>query len=307
MPRCYPNYKYVDEGEKAGNTGDIVQEKHDKELQAWYKKTRAAVREKVFTLFPHVATEYYSKRAAYLKEQEEQKLRATLIAAIPKGSSGWRDDFRQPHIIIKQLQTDPATPETKPTAAGEPTPPLTPLQEAADKGIALSHFILPPATTSSSPREPWTIPLYLDPLPRTLPLACTPRPPPANMSPEAKLVCLARWTLFDPINGAPYLLSAPRDKDFEMQWTDATDAGATEQDLVEWAENMWWHIWIRQSHTNYVGMWKKRFEKEDKKAEKKRVEEEVARKAVEVAQMEKGKILERLRRVNVSLGLVGKV
>lgn len=265
------------------------------------------MREKVFTLFPHVATEYYIKRAAYLKEQDEQKLRATLIAAIPQGNSGWRDDFPQPQIIIKEADPDPHTPVIKPSAAGEPTPPLTPVQGGADKEIILSRFMLLSPATSASSREPWTIPLYLDPLTRTPPLTCTPRPPPANMSPEAKLVCLARWTLFDPVNGLPYLLSSPRDKDFEIQWTEATDAGATEQDLVEWAEVMWWHIWIRQSHTNYVGMWKMRFEKEDKKAEKKRIEEEEARKVAELAEKEKSKIVARLEKMNASLGILNKV
>lgn len=306
VPKHYPDDKYVSET-KADGTCDTMQDKNNKELQTWYKMTRTLVREKVFTLFPHVATEYYIKRAASLKEQDEQKLRATLIAAIRQGNSGWQDDFPQPQIIVKQAEPDSDTPVIKPSAGGEPTPPLTPVQEGTDKDVTLSHFMLPIAATLSSPCEPWTIPLYLDPLPRTPPLTCTPRSPPANMSPEAKLICLARWTLFDPINGAPYLLSAPRDKDFEMQWTDAIDAGATEQDLVKWAETMWWHVWIRQSHTNYVGMWKKRFEKVDRKAEKKRAEEEVASKAADVAEKEKSKIMARLGRVNASLGISNKV
>jgi hypothetical protein len=116
------------------------------------------------------------------------------------------------------------------------------------------------------------------------------------MSTEAKLLCLARWTLFDTVNGTPYLLSSPRDKDFEMRWTDATYAGATENAVTSWAKEMWWHIWIRQSHTNYVGMWKKRFEKEDKKAEKKQ-EEEKAKKAYQE------NIMARLEVVNMLLGL----
>lgn len=307
VPKHYADYKQVDGDDDVEGSGDSMENKRNLELQAWYKETRAAVRERVFTLFPHVATEYYIKRAAYIKEQEEQKLRATLIAAIPQGNTGWKDDFPQPHIIIKQPETDPDTPVIKPSAAGELTPPLTPIHEGADTEIALTHFILPSPATSGTSGEPWTIPVYLDPLPRSPPLTCTPHPPPANMSPEAKLICLARWTLFDPVNGAPYLLPAPRDKDFDMQWTDAKDAGATEQDLVQWAEDMWWHIWIRQSHINYVGMWKRRFEKEDKKTEKKRVEEEAASKATKVAEMEKSKIVSRLGRVNASLGILNKV
>lgn len=60
-----------------------------------------------------------------------------------------------------------------------------------------------------------------------------------------------------------------------MCWTDAVYAEATEHDLFEWAKHMWWPIWVRQSHVNHMGMWKRRFEKEDKK-EKVRFEAEQA-------------------------------
>jgi hypothetical protein len=255
-------------------------------------------------MFPHVATEYYSKRAAYMKEQEELRLRAMITAAIPAGDNGWSDDILKTRLIIKLLKGDPSTPELKPTAAGELTPPLTPTEKVFES-LSLPSSTSFPAVLQ--PKEPWDVPLYLEPLPRAPPLACTPHPPPANMSPEAKLLCLARWTFFDPINGAPYLLSLPRAKDFEMHWTDATYAGATHEVLVDWAKEMWWYVWIRQSHTNYVGMWKKRFEKEDRKAEKKREEEHAKAKKEELANAEKEKILWRLKVLNASLGLVEKV
>jgi hypothetical protein len=42
---------------------------------------------------------------------------------------------------------------------------------------------------------------------------------------------------------------------------------------------MWWNIWVRQCVVNWRGMWAKRFEKEDAKAEKaKEAEEEKGRK-----------------------------
>ena len=92
-----------------------------------------------------------------------------------------------------------------------------------------------------------------------------PHPSPANMSPSAKLLCLFRWTLFDPETGTLSLATTPREKKFQMQWTDVKYAGVTDDELVRWAESMWWCIWVRQAAVNYMGMWRKRFEKEDSK------------------------------------------
>jgi hypothetical protein len=124
------------------------------------------------------------------------------------------------------------------------------------------------------------------------------------MSPDRKLVCLACWTFFDPVSGTPRLLSTPRNKDFEMHWTDATYAGTTDKILVEWARDMWWHVWVRQCHVNYVGMWKRRFEKEDKNTEKKRQEEEAKAEAEKTTKGNREKLLGRLETLNVELGLV---
>jgi hypothetical protein len=163
-----------------------------------------------------------------------------------------------------------------------------------------------PATFSSQPAESWDVPLYIDPLPRTPERPCYPHPPPTRMALDRKLVCLARWTLFDPLNGTPYLLSSPRDKDFEINWTDATHAGATDAVLINWAREMWWHAWIRQSHTNYVGLWKRRFEKEDRKAEKEREVEKARAKAEEMAKADRERIMGRLRMLNMGLGVIEK-
>jgi hypothetical protein len=303
VPKHYPDYKFPRNSialELDAGVGQSVG------LQAWYDRTRAAVRDEVFTMFPHIANEYYTKRAAHVKEQEEQRLRAMIMAAMPDGNTGWKDDFTQPHIIIRQPEEDPSTPVMKPAPVGELTPPLTPTQEAVGKDLSLSDFTLPSPVSSPllrNPIEPWNVPLYLDPLPRAPPIPCTPYPPPEKMSIEAKLLCLARWTLLDSTNGTPYLLSSPRDKDFEMHWTDATFAGATEVALMNWAKEMWWHIWIRQSHTNYVGMWKKRFEMEDKKVEKKKQEKQEENRAEALKKAEKEEILARLEVVNMRLGL----
>jgi hypothetical protein len=250
-------------------------------------------------MFPHIATEYYAKRAVHVREREEQRLREMIMRAIPTGGNGWKDDFPQPKIIIKQPEL--MTPELQPTAIGELTPPPTPLLTpvASDNGI--SHETSSPSCTA--PAHPWDVPLYLDPLPRAPPLTCSPHPPPTNMSLEAKLLCLARWTFFNPSTGTPYLPTTPRNKDSEMHWTDAVYAGATDAILVAWAKEMWWSIWIRQSNVNYTGMWKERFNKEDKKAEKARLEEEVQAKAEELVKKDREKIMRRLKMLNEVLGV----
>lgn len=100
-----------------------------------------------------------------------------------------------------------------------------------------------------------------------------------------------------------------------MQWADATYAGATDQGLAKWAQDIWWTVSVRQCHVSYVGMWKKRFEKEDSKAEKTRKaeeekvekmrqEEEQKAKAEDKVEADRVRIAERLKRLNVSLGLV---
>jgi hypothetical protein len=300
LPKYYPGYMLVADSASINPSDESTQNRESGDLQAWYKRTREAVRKKVFTMFPHIATEYYTKRATYVQEKEEQRLRAMITAAIPSGDDGWSDDILKTRLIIKQLDADPSTPELKPTAAGELTPPLTPTDTMLES-FSLPSFDLNPERLQ--PKDPWEIPLYLDPLPRAPPLPCTPRPPPANMSQEAKLLCLARWTLFDTTTGTPYLLSSPRAKDFEMEWTAATYAGATDKVLATWARDMWWHVWIRQSHTNYVGMWKKRFEKEDRREEKKRDKEVERVRAEEMVGREMEKIMRRLVVINKKLGL----
>jgi len=263
----------------------------DVQLQAWYAHTRAAARDKIFIMFPKVAEQYYIKRAAHVKELEEHRLCDMIMQTIPEGAHGWTDDFPQPPIAIKQrapLSLD----------AGELTPPHTSRVVTEDPFNIASKAV--PDTYGLRPQD---LCLYLDPLDRTPPFEYAPRPPPANMSTEAKLLCLARWTDFDPTSGFPHLLSVPHCKKFKMQWAAAAYAGATDKILRDWSQTMWWHIWMRQSHVNFVGMWKKRFEKEDRKAESSRQKETDAKVDEEnLTEGEGAKILGRLRRLNKSLG-----
>lgn len=249
---------------------------------------------------PDIAEQYYVKRAAHIKEVEEHRLRNIIIEAIPVGADGWEDNFPQPLILFKHRELP--NPLLQPAVVEELTPPLTPTNSIGDtfrgsvNQAELDNRFTPPLSPCISGLDSRTsdVPLFIDRLDRDPPLACRPRPPPANMSPEAKLLCLARWTRFDPDTGRPYLISEPHPKEVNMHWAEAVHAGVTDEVLVKWAKTMWWPIWVRQSHVNFIGMWKKRFEKEDRK-EAKRVDEE---KAAEAARM---KISERLSRLKMSL------
>ncbi|KAF2847794.1 hypothetical protein T440DRAFT_491768 [Plenodomus tracheiphilus IPT5] len=231
--------------------------RQEKDLQTWYKHTRAAVRDKVFTMFLHIAVQYYIKRAAHLKEAEEHRLRDLITGAILAGTNGWESDFLQPVILFKQLES--TTPRLQATTVGVLTSPLTPtmsIEDPVDSSIhhlAIDNVLTPPPSPSifHQTTQSSDVPLYLDRLDRTPQFPYIPRPPPANMSPEAKLLCLARWTHFDPETGVPHILSEPHPKVFNMHWAEAAHAGATDKALVEWAKNIWWLVWIRQSHVNY--------------------------------------------------------
>lgn len=258
-------------------------------------------------MFPSITSKYYTKRRSHLKVIEEQCLRQLLIDAIPVGNDGWSDDVPRPKVIIRDaaITTDPLGPTgpghiisgramesstndvSKRPLTPPPSPPLS--VKSLDFGtIGLAELI----------KVPYSPPLSLDPLPRTPPRPFSPGPLPDFFSVEARLTCLARWTHFDPETGAPYLASEPREKKFEMCWS---SSGAREEVLVKWVREMWWSVWVRQAQVNYVGMWKKRFEKEDAKAERKRVEqlEKVdAEEEEEEVEARKKKISERLRKLH---------
>lgn len=299
IPEHYPDYRSESTNPSPKAICGTEQYFQGEELQAWRQRTRVAVRDKVFTLFPHVAAGYYVKRAKYLEEVEEQRLRAIMSEAIPVGTEGWMNGLATPKIIIHHHVPDPPTPPIEPKQVSEYTPPQTPKVKAHNDPMDLSDSVssLDSFVTSNESNAAWNVPIHLDALPRTPPLACKPHPPPGKMSIEAKLQCIARWTDFDPSNDKLQLRASPQDKDFIMQWTEATYAGALDKALVDWAKEMWWHIWNRQCHVNYVGMWKKRFMKEDMKAEKLRAEEN----AQAMIKMEEEKISQRLKSLNASL------
>jgi hypothetical protein len=85
LPQKYPGFRFVQDDPIPDQDTDIWREQFLGDLHAWYKCTRTTLREKVFTMFPHVAAEYYIKRAAWAKEVEEQRLRELIIKAIPTG------------------------------------------------------------------------------------------------------------------------------------------------------------------------------------------------------------------------------
>ena len=313
----YPGYCPIQQTADTEEDDSKVIEHVDQDLSVWQTSTRAAVRNKVFTMFPHVATAYYTKRAAWVKEREEQRLRELITQAIPTGKNGWSSDVPVPIIIVKQLQ--PQTPDLEPTATGEltppSTPPLTPGSSPDASPISPSALVPPPLSPSLSTTTSPSPALHVDALPYTPPLPFSASPPPPNMSATAKLLCLFRWTLFCPSTGTPYLATVPRDKDFTMAWTDAQYAGATDGVLVRWAEEVWWRVWVRQCVVNYRGMWKRRWEKKEKAERKGVVVVDGGKGGVEGKEKEKGvvgvvgerveKVRGRLRRLNESLvGLV---
>ncbi|CAN9433159.1 unnamed protein product [Alternaria sp. RS040] len=310
VPKHYPGY-FLNERVTGLEDNDSQTSEHvDADLQLWYKCTRAAVRDKVFTMFPHVATEYYIKRAAWAKECEEQRLRDLITNTIPTGIYGWTSDISRPTIVIKHQQS--ATPDLLPAITGEMTPPSTPPLTPSLSIATTSTTPCSPVSSFFAPlpsKQSQNVPVYIDALPCTPPVPFTPHPPPTNMSPSAKLLCLFRWTLFDPETGTLSLATTPREKNFQMQWTDVKYAGATDDELVRWAGSMWWCIWVRQAAVNYMGMWRKRFEKGDSR----RMREVESKKDVDLKEVPKEEAMEdrvekvrgRLNRLNAGLMFLG--
>jgi hypothetical protein len=142
VPKHYPGYSLKERVTGLEDNNGQTSEHVDDDLQLWCKHTRAAVRDKVFTMFPHVATEYYIKRAAWAKECEEQRLRDLITNTIPTGIDGWTSDVSRPTIVVKYQQS--ITPDLLPTMIGEMTPPSTPLLTPS----------LSIATTSTTPCAP---------------------------------------------------------------------------------------------------------------------------------------------------------
>ncbi|KAF2994059.1 hypothetical protein E8E13_001960 [Curvularia kusanoi] len=275
----------------------------DKDVQAWTMHTRQTVKEKVFMRLPHTAVAYYTKLAAYTKEVEEHDLRDKITAAIPSGSNGWDPTFKLPNIIVREpVSAETASVPPKEISLpqhDELTPPPSPkLQPLVSPFNTQEHEL---------PSNLLNTPLIIDALPRQPPHPCKASPPPQSMSSPARLACLARWTAFS-ATGTPHLLTHPHAKDFDLRWSEAVEAGCSEEELLVWARDMWWVIWVRQCVVNWRGMWMKRIEKEDKKAEKEEkeradIELEKGR-AEEAAPIRRTIIAERLAKMNEARGLV---
>lgn len=223
IPERYPDYRLT------------KSESETKDFETWALRTRAAVREKTFTMFPHVADGYYVKRLRYFNEVEECNLRDLLTVAIPSGTDGWQDDFDLPNVINKQAVTHGPLDHSLLMAAviqhGEPTSPPSPT----------STPITPTNLTPPVPDlllDPQNVPLYIDALPRQPPYHFKPSPPPKSMSAAARLTCLACWTAFSTI-GSPHLLPSPRAKNIDLQWRNAIEAGCSREELMRWAKDMW--------------------------------------------------------------------
>lgn len=242
------------------------------------------------------------------------------MAAIPTGMAGWREDLPQPTIMTRPLTVPSQSPGLKQTTlsngtifstsrmistsfatpdGGEPNSDLwstsltASVSSVYDEDVALQQVQIPKTVLET--------PILIDTLPRDPPIAFVPRPPSASMSHRAKLECLYRWTLFSP-EGRLFLAQEPREKKFIMNWADAE---VEEADLVKWTQDMWWPVWARQFRTNYVGMWKKRMEKEDKNAEAKKLEEKKKTTEQSEANENMGKLMNRLVAINTGIeGLV---
>ncbi|KAF2178712.1 hypothetical protein K469DRAFT_598713 [Zopfia rhizophila CBS 207.26] len=238
LPAKFPGYRLPQHSSSfaiANTLGDDGDQYVDQKV--WIAKMRPILREKTFQMYPDARPIYEEKKGVFLKEVEERRLRDLIRNAIPVGHEGWVENPIMPPIMYK-----PAEPCT---LAFHPAPEtdLTTIKPV----LALNTDPLMASSSSLLPRSP--------------PQTHIPRPPPANMCADAKLLCLARWTLFTP-SGEPYFGQEARKKGFTMDWA---DSGASDEVLVKWAREMWWACWVRQGVRSWVGMWKRRLEREDKK------------------------------------------
>ncbi|KAF1977754.1 hypothetical protein BU23DRAFT_587284 [Bimuria novae-zelandiae CBS 107.79] len=102
----YPGYRIYDD---------------ETSLEEWRERTRAAVKEKVFTMFPGITQTFYTKRAAHLREVEEGRLRQVLMEAIPEGLEGWSEDIARPRVVVQEPGQGLVTPPLNPTRGDAPT------------------------------------------------------------------------------------------------------------------------------------------------------------------------------------------
>ncbi|KAF2748565.1 hypothetical protein M011DRAFT_485816 [Sporormia fimetaria CBS 119925] len=247
------------------------------EITTWYKTTRKAVRDKIFLLYPAIAKIHYQKRHTYLGEESEMRLRRAYQPAIPEDNEGWSADLPEPPVILKPFVDSEEMSDSESDRLSRSSPTSTEVESDATSPMSSLSSSLDLSTTSSTSSTFTELPLLLPRLPRSPPRPYKPTPPPKSMSQQSKLECLYRWTLFALPSSTgpwqPYLASEPREKGFVMNWAQQRK-GCEDEELARWARKMWWVVWARQSRVNYVGMWRRRFNKEDAQAEKARANKE---------------------------------
>ncbi|KAF1358865.1 hypothetical protein EJ07DRAFT_179015 [Lizonia empirigonia] len=127
-------------------------------------------------MFPHVAVQYYTKRAEHLHEVEERELRVIITSAIPSGTDSWNEDFPPPHIIIRQPASNPrrsqyaSSPVFTAAAQGADTTTVPNQQTHQPQELAIN-------TTASRPLRQ-----------RTLENTSPHRPPPAPPTPSMQIL-----------------------------------------------------------------------------------------------------------------------
>ncbi|KAF2737587.1 hypothetical protein EJ04DRAFT_103974 [Polyplosphaeria fusca] len=238
------------------------------------------MRDRIFTMYPAAAEVYFSKHRNFLNEVNEHRLRQLILNAIPCDYSGWNSNATMPTIIWKsgpEPLFEPVSDDIYTPASMVSTSRKTSVSSMSSILTGDAEYSVTDAAKIAS--DPASIPVFIPALPRAVPegQSCILRGPPSDMSHQAKLLCLARWTLFDEQTGQPRLAMEPREKEFEMSWT---QSGVEDAELVEWAKRMWWMVWARQHVVNWAGMSRRRTQKEDEKKAKK-VEQEKKKEASE--------------------------
>ncbi|EUC48500.1 hypothetical protein COCMIDRAFT_56151, partial [Bipolaris oryzae ATCC 44560] len=166
VPEHYPGYRFAIGSPDTVKSETSSEENNPQDLQAWYKHTRSALCDKVFTMFPNTAEQYYTKRAAHLKKLEEQRIAGLIMNAIPIDTEGWETAIASVTLTFKPTPLTP--PGLESTSSHEtPQPPL-------DLATPIITY-----TNTPSSAQPTTI--HLPPLPRLHLIPFSPRPPPPSM------------------------------------------------------------------------------------------------------------------------------
>ncbi|RMZ71315.1 hypothetical protein GMOD_00005850 [Pyrenophora seminiperda CCB06] len=246
------------------------------DLHHWYACTRKQVQRCVFAMFPSVPITYYKWNDPDGKLENLGEILVEMLAqAIPSGTNGaWMDDFPYPRLLHGHVEPGPQLPLQGPLplicVSADPTSqPQTPEDDD-------------PTSQPQTPED--DVPPLLDSLPRDPPDPYILYQPAAEILPKNKVLCLACWTVVDEETGTLSLRTEPCYDEVEMRWIDAIYSGATGTDLIDWARDMWWRVWVRQTRWHYVQHWRSIMEEEDKKKaeeDRKRQEEEDRKKKEE--------------------------